>query len=37
MIQDYLKAGCPTLLVITLKPERFIGTATKGANGWKTY
>jgi hypothetical protein len=33
MIQDYLKAGYPTLLVRTHEPERFIGAALNEANG----
>ena len=37
MIQDYLKAGYPALLVRTHEPERFIGTALKEANGRTPY
>ena len=33
MIQDYLKAGYPVLLVRTHEPERFIGSGIKEANG----
>jgi hypothetical protein len=37
MIQDYLKAGYPVLLVRTHEPERFIGSAIKKANGRSAY
>jgi hypothetical protein len=37
MIQDYLKAGYPALLVRTHEPERFIGAALKEANGRTPY
>jgi hypothetical protein len=33
MIQDYLKAGYPILLVRTHEPERFIGSAVQQGNG----
>lgn len=33
MIQDYLKAGYPILLVRTHEPERFIGSACQQAYG----
>ena len=37
MIQDYLKAGYPALLVRTHEPERFIGAALNGAAGRTSY
>jgi len=37
MIQDYLKAGYPVLLVRTHEPERFIGSGIKEANGRTAY
>ncbi|MCL4502380.1 MAG: AAA family ATPase [Deltaproteobacteria bacterium] len=37
MIQEYLKAGYPVLLVRTHEPERFIGAALKQANGRTSY
>ncbi|WP_449245310.1 hypothetical protein [Desulfobacca acetoxidans] len=37
MIQDYLKAGYPVLLVRTHDPERFIGSGIKEANGRTAY
>ncbi|MDO9531393.1 MAG: AAA family ATPase [Deltaproteobacteria bacterium] len=37
MIQDYLKAGYPVLLVRTHEPERFIGSAAQQANGRTPY
>jgi hypothetical protein len=37
MIQDYLKAGYPVLMVRTHEPERFIGSATRQANGRTPY
>ncbi|MBW1992304.1 MAG: AAA family ATPase [Deltaproteobacteria bacterium] len=37
MIQDYLKAGYPALLVRTHEPERFIASAIQQANGRTPY
>ena len=37
MIQNYLKAGYPALLVRTHEPERFIGAVLKKANGRTPY
>jgi len=37
MIQDYLKAGYPALLVRTHEPERFIGSMIKKINGRTPY
>ena len=37
MIQDYLKAGYPALLVRTHEPERFIGSMVKKINGRTPY
>ncbi|MBW1954020.1 MAG: AAA family ATPase, partial [Deltaproteobacteria bacterium] len=37
MIQDYLKAGYPALLVRTHEPERFITSAVQQANGRTPY
>ena len=33
MLQEYLKAGFPALLVRTHEPDRFIGAMLKEANG----
>jgi hypothetical protein len=37
MIQDYLKAGYPVLMVRTHEPERFIGSMVKKINGRTPY
>ena len=37
MIQDYLKAGYPFLLIRTHEPERFIGSMVKKINGRTPY
>jgi SpoVK/Ycf46/Vps4 family AAA+-type ATPase len=37
MIQDYLKAGYPVLMVRTHEPERFIGAMVKKINGRTPY
>jgi hypothetical protein len=37
MIQAYLKAGYPVLLVRPHEPERFIGSACQEANGRTPY
>jgi hypothetical protein len=37
MIQDYLKAGYPALMVRTHEPERFIGSVVKKINGRTPY
>jgi len=37
MIQDYLKAGYPVLMVPPHEPERFIGVMVKKINGRTLY
>ena len=37
MIQDYLKASYPVLMVRTHEPERFIGSMVKKINGRTPY
>jgi hypothetical protein len=37
MIQNYLKAGYPVLMVRTHEPERFIGSMVKKINGRTPY
>ena len=37
MIQDYVKAGYPVLLMRSHEPERFIGSAAQQVNGRTIY